>query len=266
MPLGRKGRRIRPMDPVEYQRFERPHDPNEVAPSDRELLERFIERRDEQAFETLVRLHGPLVLGVCRRIVGHHHDAEEAFQATFLVLARKAASVRPPEMVANWLYGVACRTALKLRTTIAQRRAKEVQVTVVPEPKAPQTDPWNDIAPLLDRELSRLPDKYRAAVVSCDLEGRSRRDAARQLGWPEGTLKVRLMQARAILARRLARQGVVLSVGALAAVVSQHAASAAVPSGAGLHHGKGCRRLGRGESRPDRRRRGQGDRTGKGRR
>jgi RNA polymerase sigma factor (sigma-70 family) len=162
--------------------------------------------------------------------MGHHHDAEEAFQATFMVLAGKAASVQPPEMLPNWLYGVAWRTSLKMRTTIAKRRAKEVQATVVPEPKVDDSHRWDEIAPLLDRELSRLPDKYRAAVVSCDLEGRSREDAARQLGWPEGTLKVRLMQARSLLAKRLARQGVVLSVGALAAVVSQNAASAAVPA------------------------------------
>jgi RNA polymerase sigma factor (sigma-70 family) len=218
------------MEPVQPQHSEPASAPEEAVPGDRELLRRFIERRDERAFEALVQVHGPLVLGVCRRIIGNHHDAEEAFQATFMVLARKASSVRPPEMVANWLYGVACRTSLKMRTLIAQRRAKEVQVTMVPEPKAPQFDRWEDIAPLLDRELSRLPDKYRAAVVSCDIEGRSRSDAARQLGWPEGTLKVRLMQARSILAKRLARQGVVLSVGALAAIVSQNAASAAVPA------------------------------------
>jgi RNA polymerase sigma factor (sigma-70 family) len=218
------------MEPVQQPRSEPDCAPDEASPSDRELLERFIERRDERAFEILVRLHGPLVLGVCRRIIGHHHDAEEAFQATFLVLARKAASVQPPDMVANWLNGVACRTALKMRSTVAQRRAKEFQVAVVPEPKVPQSDRWEEIAPLLDRELSRLPDKYRAAVVCCDLEGRSRHDAAQELGWPEGTLKVRLMQARAILAKRLARQGIVLSVGALAAVVSENAASAAVSS------------------------------------
>jgi RNA polymerase sigma factor (sigma-70 family) len=204
--------------------------PRAATETDRELLQRFIKSRDERAFEALVRLHGPLVLGVCRRIVGHHHDAEEAFQATFLVLARKAATVRPPEMVANWLYGVACRTALKTRAAAARRRAKEVQLTVIPELKASPTERWEEIASLLDRELRRLPDKFRAAVVCCDLEGRSRQEAALQLGCPEGTLKARLTRGRSILAQRLARQGVVLSAGALAAIVTQNAASAAVPA------------------------------------
>ena len=204
--------------------------PESQAVTDGQLLERFIERADQAAFATLVQVHGPMVLGVCRRITAHHHDAEEAFQAAFLVVARKAGSIRPRHMVANWLYGVAYREALKVRTASVRRRAKEKQVATMLEPAAPQTGDWSDLAPLLDRELNRLSDHLRAAVVSCDIEGRSRLEAARQLGWPEGTLKVRLSRARAILARRLARQGVVLSVGTLAAVVTQNAASAGVPA------------------------------------
>src|SRR5579864_3175863 len=149
--------------------------------TDHELLKRFSQRRDEAAFATLVARHGPLVLGVCRRVIGHHHDAEEAFQSTFLVLARKAAAGAPPEMLPNWLYRVAFRTALKLRSAIAQRRAKEVQATMIPEPQAPADDRWAEIAPMLDTELNRLPDKYQAAVICCDLKGLSRHDAARQL-------------------------------------------------------------------------------------
>ena len=171
-----------------------------------------------------------MVLGVCRRVTGHHHDAEEAFQAAFLVLARKAATIWPRQMLANWLYEVAYRSALKLRTATAKRQAKEKQISMLPEPVAPQERDWQEIAPLLDRELSRLPDTYRAAVICCDLQGYSRTDAARQLGWPEGTLKVRLMRARSILAKRLTQQGVALSAGTLAVVLSQKAASAAVPA------------------------------------
>jgi RNA polymerase sigma factor (sigma-70 family) len=217
------------------QRFRRQNPKRNSAPdappsTDSQLLERFIERRDQDAFESLMRIHGPMVLAVCRRVTGHHHDAEEAFQSAFLILARKAASIWPRQMLANWLYGVAYRTALKQRTATSKRRAKEKQVSMLPEPVAPQERDWQEIAPLLDRELSRLPDSYRAAVICCDLQGCSRTDAARQLGWPEGTLKVRLMRARSILARRLTQQGVALSAGTLAVVLSHKAASAAVPA------------------------------------
>ena len=217
------------------QLFRRQNSERNLAPdaqplTDWQLLEQFVERRDQDAFESLVRVHGPMVLGVCRRVTGHHHDAEEAFQAAFLVLARKAASIWPRQMLASWLYGVAFRTALKLRTATAKRRAKEKQIAMLPEPVAPEERDWQEIAPLLDRELNRLPDTYRAAVICCDLQGCTRAEAARQLGWPEGTLKVRLMRARSLLAKRLTRQGVALSAGTLAVVLSQKAASAAVPA------------------------------------
>ena len=133
-------------------------------------------------------------------------------------------------MLASWLYGVAFRTALKQRTATAKRRAKEKQIEMLPEPAAPEERDWQEIAPLLDRELNRLPDTYRAAVICCDLQGCTRAEAARQLGWPEGTLKVRLMRARSLLSKRLTRQGVALSAGTLAVVLSQKAASAAVPA------------------------------------
>jgi RNA polymerase sigma factor (sigma-70 family) len=195
---------------------------------DGQLLGCFIEHRDECAFAALVKRHGPLVWGVCRRLL-RHHDAEDAFQATFLVLARKAASVVPREMVANWLYGVAHQTALQARRTAARRGARERPVTDMPEPPAVQQDLWNDLRPLLDEELSRLPDKYRAVIILCDLEGKTRKEAARQLRVPEGTVAGRLARARTMLARRLTRRGVSLSGGALAAVLSQKVASADVP-------------------------------------
>jgi RNA polymerase sigma-70 factor (ECF subfamily) len=198
--------------------------------TDGQLLECFRARRDEVAFEILVRRHGPMVFGVCRRLLATEQDAEDAFQATFLVLAHKAASVVPPELVGNWLHGVAHRTAMKMQVASARRRGKERQVQVMPDQAAELEDVWHDVQPLLDRELGHLPGKYRASVVLCDLEGRSRREAAQQLGIPEGTLSSRLATARKMLARRLARRGVGLGAGSLALVLSQKAASAGVPA------------------------------------
>jgi RNA polymerase sigma factor (sigma-70 family) len=196
--------------------------------SDAQLLGCFVAQRDEAAFELLVRRHGPMVLGVCRRILGDPHDAEDAFQATFLVLVRKAGSVSPPDMLPNWLYGVAYRTAIKARALAARRRAREKQVVSLPEPPPPRAEPWADLRPLLDRELNALPDKYRAPIVLCGLEGKSHQEAARQLGWPVGTVSGRLSRARALLAKRLTRRGVALSA-ATAGAVAASAAPAAVP-------------------------------------
>ncbi|MBV8430290.1 MAG: sigma-70 family RNA polymerase sigma factor, partial [Solirubrobacterales bacterium] len=170
---------------------------------DRELHRRFQDQQDQAAFQALLRRHGPMVLGVCRRVLGDRHEAEDAFQATFLVLVRKAASVVPRDMVGNWLYGVARQTALKARATTARRRAREKQVTAMPEPAPERRESRHDLQPLLDEELSRLPDKYRAVIVLCDLEGKTRKEVARQLGWPEGTVAGRLARARAVLAKRL---------------------------------------------------------------
>jgi RNA polymerase sigma-70 factor (ECF subfamily) len=197
--------------------------------TDGQLLECFVAQREEAAFEALVRRHGPMVLGVCRRVLHHGHDAEDAFQATFLVLLRKAASIVPREQVGPWLYGVAYRTALKAKATAAKRRAKERQVR--PVPRREEGDPvWQELLPLLDQELSRLPDKYRVPVILCDLEGKSRKEVARQLGWPEGTLSSRLATARTRLARRLSRHlGRTVSGGTLAALLIEGAAAAEVP-------------------------------------
>ena len=203
--------------------------PDCAAFGDAVLLDRFLERHDEAAFAVLVIRHGPMVWGVCRRLL-HQHDAEDAFQATFLVLARKAASIRSKDMLGNWLYGVAHQTALQARRTAARRRAKEVQLTTMPDIKAVETDPWADIQPLLDEELSRLPDIYRAVIVLCDLEGRTRKEVASHLRVPEGTVAARVARARAMLAKRLTQRGVALSGGALAAVLAEQGASASVPT------------------------------------
>jgi RNA polymerase sigma factor (sigma-70 family) len=198
--------------------------------TDGQLLEDFISRRDGDALAALVRRHGPMVWGVCRRVLRNYHDAEDAFQVTFLVLVRRAASVVPREMVANWLYGVAHQTALKARATAARRKGRERQVTQMPEPAAVEQQPWRDLQPLLDEELSHLPDKYRAVLVLCDLEGKTRKEAARQLGVPEGTVAGRLARARTMLAKRLVRRGLARSGGCLAVVLAQNAASASVPA------------------------------------
>jgi RNA polymerase sigma factor (sigma-70 family) len=196
--------------------------------TDAQLLECFVSRRDEAAFEILVRRHGPMVLGVCHRALHNIHDAEDAFQATFLVLARKAPSIGQRELVANWLYGAAYRAALEAKA--ARRRVRERQVSVMPEPEVvAEAQDRADLRPVLDQELSRLPDRYRVPVVLCDLQGRTRKDVARQLGIPAGTLSGRLTTARRLLARRLIRRGCAPAGGALAAL-SQGVASACVPS------------------------------------
>src|SRR5262245_56233695 len=170
--------------------------------TDGELLEQFLAARDGAAFEVLVRRHGPMVLGVCRRVLGNEHDAEDAFQATFLVLARRGDAVRPASKVGSWLYGVAYRTALEARRMAARRRRKEA--CAVPRSEA-APDAADDLRPVLDRELSGLPDRYRAPLVLCDLEGSTRKEAARRLGWAEGTVSSRLSRGRQLLARRLRR-------------------------------------------------------------
>ncbi len=198
--------------------------------TDGQLLASFIDQKDEAAFEALVRRHGPMVFGVCRRVVGNHHDAEDAFQATILVLARKAASVRPRERVANWLHGVALRTAMKAKAVTAKRQGREQQVTEMPEPEAVEPDQQRDLQPVLDQELNGLPENFRLPILLCDLEGKTIKEAAHRLGWPQGTLAGRLARGRKLLAKRLASRGAMLSAGSLAAFLSHNVASAGAPT------------------------------------
>ena len=162
--------------------------------TDGALLDRFIHQRDPAAFADLVRRHGPMVLGVCRRVLGGRPDVEDAFQAIFLVLVQKAPTIVPRDMVANWLHGVAYRTAVRVRAGNLLRQHREKQMATVPEPATVERG-WDDLRPLLDEELGRLPPRYRTVLVLCDMEGRTRKDAARHLRCPEGTVSTWLTRA-----------------------------------------------------------------------
>jgi RNA polymerase sigma factor (sigma-70 family) len=190
--------------------------------TDAELLERFVADRDEQAFSTIVRRHGPQVLGLCRRVTGDHHLAEDAFQSVFVVLAAKASSVRPRAVLPAWLYGVAYRIALRARTMQDRRRRRETTVQTLPEAALPSADgAETDLIAALDAEIAGLPESQRVPVVMCELEGRSRKEAAGDLGITEGTLSSRLARARKVLAVRLRRRGISLSAAGLTASLAQ---------------------------------------------
>ncbi len=198
--------------------------------TDADLLGRIAARREEAAFAAVLERHGPLVFGVCRRVLADVQDAEDAFQATFLVLARKAGSIRRGASLASWLHGVALRVSLEAKTRAALRRRHERAAAALRRDGAPDEAPWADVRPALDEELRRLPEKYRAPLVLHYLEGKTKQEAARQLGWAEGTVSGRLDRARKLLRRRLVRRGVAVPAGALAAVLSAEAAPAAPPA------------------------------------
>jgi RNA polymerase sigma factor (sigma-70 family) len=194
--------------------------------SDRQLLERYAGRGDEAAFTALVRRHGPLVLGVCRRVLRDAHAAEDAFQATFLVLARRAGAVGRPEALGCWLHGVAARVALKARAREARRRAVERRAAErAPTTTDPGDPAWQDLRPLLDEAVGELPDKLRTPFILHYLEGRTVSDVARRLGWPRGTVATRLARARQRLRARLLRRGLSLSAAGLGAALSQDLAA-----------------------------------------
>jgi RNA polymerase sigma factor (sigma-70 family) len=194
--------------------------------TDAQLLEQFLNQRDESAFAALVSRHGAMVLGVCRRILGNQADADDAFQATFIVLVHRGTSLTSRAVLGDWLHGVARRTALKARADAARRRTKEQSVA---RSEVSGTATRNDWLPLLDEELSRLPEKYQRPIVLCDLEGNTRQEAAKQLGWLEGTVASRLVRGRALLAKRLVRRAQVLS-GGLTITLAGSAVKAVPPS------------------------------------
>ena len=199
------------------------------ASPDAELLRRFARDRDEAAFASLLQRHGPMVFGVCRRLLPHAEDAEDAFQATFLVLARKAGAIASPAQLANWLYGVAYRVSLKVRVEATKRRAKERQVMPVVAQEGPD-ELWSDLRPVLDAEVSRLPEKPRTAFVLCYLEGRTNEEAAGLLGCPVGTVMSRLSTARERLRAGLTRRGIVVPAAVFAAELTRQTLAAAAPA------------------------------------
>jgi RNA polymerase sigma factor (sigma-70 family) len=201
---------------------------NDPPQADGQLLERYVAERDEAAFAALVDRYGPLVLGVCNRVLQDPHAAEDAFQATFLVLARRAPTLDGQGPLGNWLYAVAYRTAVKARQNAARRRAHERQVLEMPAAQASEDKTWDDLRPLLDEELNQLPEKYRAPLVLCFLEGKSHQEAARELGWPSGSMSRRMARARELLKQRLARRGLALSTGLLFALIAGKAKAAVV--------------------------------------
>ena len=203
--------------------------PDESEPTTDQLLEAFAERRDQAAFELLMRRYGPLVFGVCERVLTNHHDAEDVFQATFLLLARKAAGIRHGESLATWLHHVAYHAALRAKSKVVARKQKEMRMSEIPEPTTLEQNLWPELERLLDRELDNLPEIYRLPVLLCDIAGLTHKEVAKQLDCAEGTISSRLARARELLATRLTRRGLVLSSATLAVLLSQNAASAAVP-------------------------------------
>jgi TIGR03009 family protein len=198
------------------------------ALTDAQLLQRFARQREESAFAILLQRHGRLVWGVCQRVLRHEQDAEDAFQAAFLALARHAPSIRAGVAVASWLYRVAYRVAVRAGADRARRRAREREANMRPlgDPHADLA--WSELRAVLDEELCRLPEKYQAPFVLCCLEGKSKPEAARELGWKEGTLSGRLAEARRLLRCRLDHRGVTLAA-ALTAVLARQSAAAVRP-------------------------------------
>ena len=198
-----------------------------AEPTDRELLARFASHRDEEAFARLVRRHGGLVFGVCRRVLRCREDAEDAFQATFLLLARRAGARGWLDSVGAWLHEVALRTAWKARSASARRRVKEALAANQARPEAQPEPAWGEVCAVLDEELHALPDRFRAPLILCYLEGRTREEAALQLGMSRPTLVRRLARGRRLLAARLAGRGLALTTALLAGSLS---ANSAVPA------------------------------------
>jgi RNA polymerase sigma factor (sigma-70 family) len=199
-------------------------------PPDCVLLQRFVAERDEAAFTLLLQRHGPFVLGVCRRLLGDSHAAEDAFQAVFLILARKGASIRQQTSLAAWLHRVASNVARTARTSAARRRIHEERAQAMTPAEATDEPALREWHPVLHEEVNPLPEKFRLPVVLCYLRGKAQEEAAQELGWPLGTVKSRLARARESLRGRLTRRGLTLAEGAVAGFAAESAAPAAVPA------------------------------------
>jgi RNA polymerase sigma factor (sigma-70 family) len=219
-PLGRFLDRLRHSAAAE--------DPCRVA--DDELLRRYVATQDESAFAGLVRRHGPMVLGVCWRILRHREDAEDAFQATFLVLARKAGAVRKSESLPGWLHRIAFRAAMRLRAARSRRLDRQALLADAPQARCREDLTVRETQQVLEEELNRLADKYRAPLLLCCVQGRTRDEAAQQLGWSLGVLRGRLDRGRELLRARLARRGVALSAALLPLGVAATSEAAVLPA------------------------------------
>jgi RNA polymerase sigma factor (sigma-70 family) len=219
--------------------------------SDQELLDRFVARRDEAgeaAFAALVGRHGPMVLGVCHRVLRDPSDASDAFQATFLVLVKKAGSVRAGPSLGPWLYGVSVRVARRARAVAARRRGRETTVDAMPEVAARDEATGDDLRALLDGAMRGLPARYRTALVLCYLEGMTHEEAARRLSCPVGTVRSRLARGRDLLRARLSRRGLAPSATALAAALGSRAARASVPEALSATTARSAMRLAAGRA------------------
>ncbi|HEV8058456.1 MAG TPA: sigma-70 family RNA polymerase sigma factor, partial [Gemmataceae bacterium] len=214
--------------------------------SDRELVQKALDERDEASLQAIVNRHGPMVYRVCWRVLQHSQDAEDAFQATFLILAQKLRTVRKQASLASWLHGVAHRVALKARAQSATRRRREQRLQS-PTQLPPDEVTWGELRSALDQELSRLPEKWRQPLILCYLEGRTQDESAGLLGWSKSTLRRRLHEARTALGGRLNERGIVLPAALSAVLLSECASSAAlspsilgslVTSAAGVAAGK----------------------------
>lgn len=198
--------------------------------TDAELLQQFVESRDEAAFAELVRRHGPTVLGVCRRVLDNPADADDAFQMTFLVLARRSAEILQPELLGNWLFGVAYQTASKARRT---RRRRESMRTSAPPADSPQPDKvalLRELQSVVDEELHELPERYRTLLILAFYEELTHEQIAARLGWPPGSVSRRMSKARELLRNRLKKRGLTLTAGLLMVMLHQLELNAAVPT------------------------------------
>jgi RNA polymerase sigma factor (sigma-70 family) len=188
---------------------------------DRVLLDRFVLTQDEEAFAALVKRHAGMVMAVCRRALIDVHSAEDAFQATFLVLVQKARAIAKPDCLGSWLYGVAYRTALQARSAAATRRRHEHRAATIQAVESNPEVMWRDLRPILDEEIHRLPSSYQEPIILCYFEGKTKEEAAQLLDLPVGTVSSRLARARAKLRSRLTRRGLTLSLGLLTCTLEQ---------------------------------------------